>query len=34
MDPNILSIIIGAGALIIGVITGKFIFAKEAVRRS
>jgi ribonucrease Y len=29
MDPNILSIIIGAGALIIGVITGKFIFAKN-----
>jgi ribonucrease Y len=29
MDPNILFIIIGAAALIIGVITGKFIFAKN-----
>jgi ribonuclease Y len=30
MDPNILSIIIGAGALIIGLVAGKLIFAKNA----
>ena len=29
MDPNILSIIIGAAALIVGIIAGKFIFAKN-----
>lgn len=29
MDPNILSIIIGAGALIIGLVAGKLIFAKN-----
>src|SRR6188768_2730379 len=29
MEPNILSIIIGAIALIIGILLGKFIFAKN-----
>lgn len=29
MDPNILSIVIGAGALVAGVLAGKFIFAKN-----
>ena len=29
MDPNILSIIIGVAALIVGIIAGKFIFAKN-----
>ena len=29
MDQNILSIIIGAGALVVGLILGKFIFAKN-----
>jgi ribonuclease Y len=29
MEPNILSIIIGAVALIIGILLGKFIFAKN-----
>ena len=29
MDPNILSIIIGAGALIIGLVAGKLIFSKN-----
>ena len=29
MDPNILSVIIGAVALIAGLIVGKFIFAKN-----
>ena len=29
MDPNILSIIIGAAALIIGLVAGKLIFAKN-----
>ena len=29
MDPNILSIIIGLAALIVGIIAGKFIFAKN-----
>jgi ribonuclease Y len=29
MDPNILSIIIGVAALIVGIIAGKFIFAKD-----
>ena len=29
MDPNILSIIIGAAALLVGIIAGKFIFAKN-----
>jgi ribonuclease Y len=29
MDPNIISIIIGATALIIGIIAGKFIFNKN-----
>jgi len=29
MDPNILSIIIGLAALIVGIIAGKFIFAKD-----
>ena len=28
MDPNILSVIIGAAALIVGIILGKFLFAK------
>jgi ribonucrease Y len=30
MDPNILSLIIGAGALIIGLVAGKLIFAKNS----
>ncbi len=29
MDPNILSILIGVAALIVGIIAGKFIFAKD-----
>ncbi|MGB5030112.1 MAG: ribonuclease Y, partial [Chitinophagaceae bacterium] len=29
MDPNILSVIIGAAALIVGIILGKFLFAKN-----
>ena len=29
MDPNIISIIIGVAALIIGIIAGKLIFAKN-----
>ena len=29
MEPNILSIIIGAIALIVGIVLGKFIFAKN-----
>ena len=29
MDPNLISIIIGAAALIMGIIAGKFIFAKD-----
>jgi ribonucrease Y len=29
MDPNILSVIIGVAALIVGIIVGKFIFAKN-----
>ena len=29
MDPNIISIIIGAAALIIGIIAGKLLFAKN-----
>jgi len=29
MDPNVISIIIGAAALIVGIIAGKFIFAKN-----
>jgi ribonucrease Y len=29
MDPNILSIIIGVAALVVGIIAGKFIFAKN-----
>ncbi|HET9431904.1 MAG TPA: Rnase Y domain-containing protein, partial [Chitinophagaceae bacterium] len=29
MDPNIISIIIGAGALIVGIIAGKLLFAKN-----
>ena len=33
MDPNILFIIIGAAALIIGLVAGKFIFAKNAGRK-
>jgi ribonucrease Y len=33
MDPNILSIIIGAAALIIGLVAGKLIFAKNAGRK-
>ena len=33
MDPNILIIIIGAAALIIGLVAGKVIFAKNAGRR-
>ena len=33
MDPNILSIIIGAAALIIGLLAGKFIFAKNTGRK-
>jgi ribonucrease Y len=33
MDPNILSIIIGAAALVIGVVAGKFIFAKNTRRQ-
>ena len=30
MDPNILSVIIGAGALVVGLIAGKLIFAKNS----
>ena len=30
MEPNILSIIIGVAALIVGIILGKLIFAKNA----
>ncbi|HYM93786.1 MAG TPA: Rnase Y domain-containing protein, partial [Chitinophagaceae bacterium] len=33
MDPNILSTIIGLSALIIGIIAGKFIFAKNTRRK-
>ncbi len=33
MDPNILSIIIGAAALIIGLVLGKLIFAKNTTRK-
>jgi ribonucrease Y len=33
MDPNILSIIIGAAALIIGLVAGKLIFAKNTGRK-
>ena len=29
MEPNILSIIIGVAALVVGIILGKFIFAKN-----
>lgn len=29
MDPNIISIIIGVAALVVGIIAGKFIFAKD-----
>ena len=29
MDPNLISIIIGVAALIVGIIAGKFIFAKN-----
>ena len=29
MDPNVISIIIGVAALIVGIIAGKFIFAKN-----
>lgn len=34
MDPNILSIIIGAGALIIGLVAGKLIFAKNTRKKT
>ena len=33
MDPNILSVIIGAGALIVGLIVGKIIFAKNTQKK-
>lgn len=33
MDPNILPIIVGAVALIIGLVAGKFIFAKDTSRK-
>lgn len=33
MDPNILSIIIGAAALIVGLVLGKLIFAKNTTRK-
>jgi ribonuclease Y len=33
MDPNILSILIGAGALLAGVMAGRFIFAKNTRRQ-
>jgi ribonuclease Y len=33
MDPNILSIIIGAAGLIIGLIAGKFVFAKDTSKK-
>ena len=33
MDSNILSIIVGAAALIIGLVAGKFIFAKNTGRK-
>ena len=33
MDPNILSVIIGAGALIVGLIVGKVIFAKNTQKK-
>ncbi|MGZ8549702.1 MAG: Rnase Y domain-containing protein, partial [Chitinophagaceae bacterium] len=29
MDPNLISIIIGVAALVLGIIAGKFIFAKN-----
>ncbi len=30
MDPNILSVVIGAGALILGILLGKFLFARNS----
>ena len=33
MDPNIIYIIIGAAALIVGLIVGKLVFAKNAGRK-
>ena len=33
MDPNIISIIIGAAALIVGIIAGKLIFTKNSTRK-
>ncbi len=33
MDPNILLVIIGVGALIVGLIVGKFIFAKDTSKK-
>jgi ribonuclease Y len=33
MDTNILSIIIGAGALVVGLVLGKFVFAKNTQKR-
>jgi ribonuclease Y len=33
MDPNVISIIIGVVALIVGVITGKFLFAKNTQKK-
>ena len=33
MDPNIISIIIGAAALVVGIIAGKLIFAKDTRRK-
>ena len=33
MDPNIISIIIGAAALVVGLIAGKLIFAKDTRRK-
>ena len=33
MDPNIISIIIGVAALVVGVIAGKFIFAANTKKR-
>ncbi len=33
MDPNILTIIVAVVALIVGIIAGKFIFAKDTKKR-
>lgn len=34
MDPNILSLLLGAGGLLIGLLTGKFVFAKNTRKKS